>query len=202
MITRPLPIELEFLTKSYNSFLDIHDEVVQTSFWDKDSYYRLSKIRDAILIYSEILDYEPIGWFLEALKKLRPPMEAELSKECLLFIRNIFVHFPFFKSWNEIVLTKEIINWSKPELSIDRFLRRFAGHKEVKYRMWGYKNKSMTYISINFPTSYDQNSEIRLSKFMPEKEGTLFVMSLMHQVLMSQVESMKDHSEEGQNDIL
>jgi hypothetical protein len=37
---------------------------------------------------------------------------------------------------------------------------------------------------------------------MPEKEGVLFIMSLMHQVLMSQIESVKDHSEEGQNDIL
>jgi len=199
---RPNNGEILFLEKSYNAFLDIYEEINDAVFWDRDSYYRISKIRDAILIYSEILEYEPVGWFLEGLKKLRPPMEAELSKEYLLFIRNIFTHFPLFKSWNQVVLTKEMINWSKPGLSIDRFLTQFAGHEEVKYRMWSHKNKSMTYISINFPPLYDQNVEIRLSKFMPEKEGVLFIMSLMHQVLMSQIESVKDHSEEGQNDIL
>lgn len=199
---RPNSGEILFLKKSYNAFLDIHEEINDSVFWGKDPYYRISKIRDAILIYSEILEYEPVGWFLIALKKLRPPIEAELSKEYLLFIRNIFTHFPLFKSWDEIILTKEIINWSKPGLSIDRFLTRFAGHEEIKYRMWSYKNKAMTYTSINFPASYNQNSEIRLNEFMPEKEGVPFVFSLMYQVLMSQVQNVKDRSEEGQNDIL
>lgn len=199
MNLRPNDKEKVFLNKSYNSFLDIHEEITQDAFWNKNPYYRLSRVRDAILIYSEILDYEPIGWFLETLKKSRPPMEAELSKDYLLFIRNIFVHFPFFKSWDEIRFTKSIINWSKSGQSIDRFLSRFAGHKEVKYRMWNPKDKTMTYISINFPVSYDENTEIQLNKFMPEKEGILFVMSLMYRVLMSQVESIKDVSEEGRN---
>jgi len=195
MTARPTPKELEFLNRSFNYFLDIHDEIKDDSFWDKDSYYRLSKIRDALLIYSEILDYEPIEWFLEALKKLRPPMEVELSKEYILFIRNIFVHFPFFKSWNEVRFTKGMINWSKPGKSIDKFLSRFVGHKEVKYRMWNPKNKRMTYVSINFPGVYIEDTEIQLKDFMPEKEGILFIMSLMHQVLMSQVESIKDAPE-------
>jgi len=198
-ITRPTTKELEFLNKAYGSFLNVYEEIKMDSFWNQDSYYRLSKIRDAILIYSEILEYEPVGWFLEALKKLRPPMEAELSKEYLLFIRNIFVHFPFFKSWDEITFKKGIINWSKPGQSIDRFLTRFTGHKEVKYRMWNPKNKTMTYVSINFPALYDENTEIRLTGFMPEKEGVLLIMSLMYQVLMSQVESAGKHSEEHQN---
>lgn len=199
MSRRPNPQEIEFLNKSYNAFLDIHDEVIQDSFWSKDNYHRLSKVRDAILVYSEILEYEPIGWFLEALKKVRPPMEAELSKEYLLFIRNIFVHFPFFTSWDEIKFTKTLVNWSKPGKSIDKFLSQFAGHKEVKYRMWNPKDKTMTYVSIKFPSRYDENIEIHLKEFMPEKEGVLFIMSLMHQVLMSQVESIGDHSEERRN---
>ena len=189
---KPTSQEIVFLKKSYNSFLDIYEEVIQDAFWNKDPYYRLSKIRDAILIYSEILEYEPIGWFLETLKKLRPPMEAELSKEYLLFIRNIFVHFPLFKSWDEITFTKSIINWSKPGKSIDRFLDNFTGHKEVKYRMWNPKNKTMTYVSINFPKIYIEDTTIQLKVFMPEKEGVLFVMLLMHQVLMSQVENIED----------
>ncbi len=195
--TNPTARELEFLNKSYSLFLDIRDEIKDESFWDKDSYYRLSKTRDAFLIYSEILDYEPIGWFLKALEKLRPPMEAELSKEYVLFIRNIFVHFPFFKSWDEVHLTKGMVNWSKPGKSIDKFLTNFAGHKEVKYRMWNPKNKTMTYVLINFPKVYIEDTKIYLKDFMPEKEGVLFVMSLMYKVLMSQVENTKDVSEEG-----
>jgi len=50
----------------------------------------------------------------------------------------------------------------------------------------------MTYVSINFPTLYTETAEIKLKDFMPEKEGVLFVLSLMNRVLMSQVESIKD----------
>lgn len=191
MKTKPTSKELEFLNRSYNFFLNINEEIKDESFWDKDSYYRISKIRDALLVYSEILEYKPIGWFLEALKKIRPPMEAELSREYILFIRNILVHFPIFKSWNEIKVTKNMINWSKPGRSIDKFLHNFVGHQEVKYRVWNPKNKIMTYVTINFPKVYKDDTEIQLKDFMPEKEGVLFVMSLMHQVLMSQVEIIK-----------
>lgn len=194
MSAKPSSQEIEFLDRSYNFFLDIHDEIKNESFWKKDSCYRLSRIRDALLIYSEILDYEPIGWFLEVLKKFRPSIEAELSKEYLLFIRNVLVHFPFFRAWDEIKFKKETINWSKPGKSIDKFLSHFAGHKEVKYRIWNPKNKTMTYVSINFPKTYADNTEVSLKDFVPEKEGILFVMSLMHRVLMSQVESIKDAS--------
>jgi hypothetical protein len=54
----------------------------------------------------------------------------------------------------------------------------------------------MIYVSIGFPKAYVEDSEIQLKDFMPEKEGSLFIMSLMHRVLMSQVESMKEMSEE------
>lgn len=189
MNLRPNEQEKYFLNKAYNAFLDIYEEINSESFWSKDPYYRLSKIRDAVLIYSEVLEYEPIGWFLEALKKMRPPMEAELSSEYLLFVRNVFVHFPFFKSWDEIVLTKDLINWSKPGRSIDKFLSKFTGHKEAKFRMWSRKKKTMAYVSVNFPSVYDKGVEIYMKDVMPEKEGGLFVMSLMRRVLMSQVET-------------
>lgn len=199
MPTKPTSQEIAFLNRAYNFFLDVHDEIKNKSFWRSDPYYRLSRIRDTLLVYSEILEYEPIGWFLTALKKLRPPMEAELSKEYLLFIRNVLVHFPFFRSWDEIRFTKRMINWSKPGKSIDKFLSRFVGHEEVKYRMWDPQDKTMTYLSINFPKTYTNESEINLKDFMPEKEGIRFVMSLMNRVLMSQVESIKNVSEEHRN---
>ncbi len=195
MDLRPNEQEINFLSKSYNFFLDIYDEMVEESFWQKDPYYRFNRVKDAVLVYSEILEYELVGWFLESLKKFRPPMEAELSKEFLLFIRNLLIHFPFFKSWNEVKVNKSLINWSTPGKSIDKFLSRFAGHKEVKYRMWSNKNKVMTYVSIKFPYSYTETDEIELKNFAPEKEGILFIMSLMYHVLVSQVESIKNTNE-------
>lgn len=48
----------------------------------------------------------------------------------------------------------------------------------------------MHYLAVSFPTTYDEASEIRLCDLLPEKEGMLFVLSVMHQVRMSQVEEI------------
>jgi hypothetical protein len=188
MTLGPSEQELAFLIRAYDFFYDIHEEAKDKSFWQKDPYYRFSRVRDVFLVYSEVLEYEPVGWFLEALKKNRPPMEAELSKEFFLFIRNLLIHFPFFRNWDEVLFTKGLINWSQPGRTIDRFLSQYAGHAPVKYRMWDPKNKNFEYVSISFPPIYDETIEIRLRDFMPEREGTLFALSLMRIVLDSQVE--------------
>jgi hypothetical protein len=182
--------EIKFLSQSNNFFYDIYEEMKAEDFWKKDPYYRFSRVRDAFLTYSEVLEYEPIGRFLEALKKSRPPMEAELSREFFLFVRNVLIHFPFFKTWDDVKVTKGLINWSKPGRSIDKFLTRFAGHNFVKYRMWNPKNKKFEYVSISFPPAYDEKTEISLKDMMPEREGMIFSLSLMKTVLDSQIEEI------------
>ena len=74
---------------------------------------------------------------------------------------------------------------------MDRFLSTYAGHDPVKYRIWSPKKKTMTYVSINFPAKYDDD-KVFLKDLMPEKEGLIFSLSLMRQVLDSQVESVRD----------
>jgi hypothetical protein len=191
MNPRPNESELRFLNLAYNYFYDLYEEISADRFWEQDAYYRFSKAKDCFLVYSELLDYEPIGWFLEALKKLRPPMEAEIAREYFLFLRNLIVHFPVFNVWDEVFFDKELINWSRPGQSIDRFLATYAGHQQVKYRVWNPKKKTMTYVSINFPAKYE-NDKMFLKDLMPEKEGLIFSLSLMRQVLDSQVESVRE----------
>lgn len=191
MEPRPNQSEIRFLNLAYNFFYDLYDEISADEFWEKDVYYRFSKAKDCFLVYSELLDYEPIGWFLQALKKLRPPMEAELANEYFLFLRNLIVHFPVFNTWDEVFFDKQLINWSRPGQSIDRFLATYAGHQPVKYRVWNPKKKTMTYVSINLPAKYD-NEKMFLKDLMPEKDGLIFSLSLMRQVLDSQVESVRE----------
>lgn len=93
---RPNEAEIEFLNLAYNKFYDIFDEVFGDNFWDKESYYRFSRVKIAFAIYSEIMNYEPAKLFAEEMKIRRPPMEAEIGSELFKCIRNIFVHYPFF----------------------------------------------------------------------------------------------------------
>lgn len=120
-------------------------------------------------------------------KKNRPPMEAEIGSELFKCIRNIFAHFPFFESWDDVWVNKSLINWYKKGQTIDRFLERYAGENEVKYRIWEANKKQMTYLSITFPDEYNEKSKIYLKDILSEKEGVKFSLILMRRIIDTQV---------------
>ncbi len=190
--SKPNKSEIQFLTLAYNRFYDLYEEIMNESFWMNDNYYRLSKIKDGFAVYSELLNYEPIKWVIEHLKKSRPPMEAEIGSELFKFIRNLILHFPFFESWNDIWISKSLINWYKKSQTIDKFLQKYTNNETVKYRFWEGDKKQMTYLSINFPKEYGNETKILLKDILTEKEGVKFSFILMKQILYTQVEEIKE----------
>lgn len=192
---KPNNTELEFLTLAYNRFYDLYDEVMDDDYWQKDEWERFSKIKQAFAIYAELLNYEPIKQVIEQLKTARPPMESEIGSELFKFVRNVVSHFPFFKSWDAVWVSKPIINWYREGLTIDRFLKKYEGHQEVKYRFWEEKKKRMTYLKISFPEAYNDESKIFLNKMISEKEGVKFSFILMRQIMDTQVEEVKEIKE-------
>jgi hypothetical protein len=191
---RPNQSETAFLGLAYNSFYDLFEEVMDDSFWEKDAWYRFSRVTNGFAIYAEVLNYEPIKWVIEHMKKSRPPMEAEIGSELFKFIRNMFSHFPFFRSWDEVWISKSLVNWYREGLSIDKFLNTYAGRPPVKYRFWEAPKKRMTYLSIAFPSCYDGDTKVYLKDLVNEKDGVRFCFILMKQIMNTQVDS-----EDGEN---
>ena len=188
---RPTPSEVRFLTLAYNRFYDIYEEVTSDNFFERDEWYRFSRIKDAFAVYAELLNYEPIKLYVDHIKTARPPMEAEIGSVLFKFVRNIISHFPFFDKWNDVWVNKSIVNWNREGQTIDKFLEKYKGHQPVKYRFWEADKKRMTYLSINFPTSYDNTTNIYLKDFLTEKEGVKFSLILMRQIIDTQVVTEK-----------
>ena len=186
---RPNQAEIQFLTLAYNRFYDLFDELMADQFWNKEPWYRFSRVKEVFSVYGELLNYEPIGWVLEQMKKSRPPMESEIGSELFKFIRNVVAHFPLFDSWEDVWISGSLVNWSREGQSIDRFLKKYKGRQEVKYRFWEAEKKKMTYLSIQFPLEYNADSRILLKDLLAEQEGVKFSLILMRQILDSQVES-------------
>ena len=189
MEKRPTKSEELFLSLGYNRFYDLFDEIMDDNFWEKEERYRFSKVSNIFSIYAELLNYEPFKFVLEAIKNQRPPMESEIGGPLFKFIRNVLAHFPVFETWNELWVNKELVNWHKEGLTIDRFLKKYAGHDEVKYRFWEADKKRMTYMSINFPEEYGE-SKIYLKDMVAEKDGVKFSLIMMRQILNTQMESV------------
>ena len=196
MDKRPTKSEELFLSLGYNRFYDLFDEVMDDDFWEKEDWYRFSKVSNIFSVYAELLAYEPLKHVLEAIKKQRPPMESEIGGSLFKFIRNILAHFPVFETWDEVWVSKELVNWQKEGLTIDRFLKKHAGHDEVKYRFWEAEKKKMTYMSLSFPKEYGAN-KIFLKDMVAEKDGVKFSLILMRQILNTQVESVGEKASQS-----
>lgn len=179
-----------FLNLSYNKFYDLHAEIYNPVFWEESPIYRLGRISQLFSIYGEILNHKPIKEALEQIAAKRPPMESEISGQLFKFIRNILAHFPFFDSWDEIWVNKELINWYKKDQTIDKFLEKFKGSASVEYR-YKEKNKlTFNYAVINFPKTYD-DEKIYLKDIISEMDGVKFAIVMMLRVINTQVKSIK-----------
>ena len=186
LVLKPNKAEREFLNLSYSRFYDLYKEIMSDNFYRKNKKYRFYKIKDIFLVYSELLNYEPLKWVIENIKAKRPPMEAEIAKDLLKFIRNIIIHFPFFNSWDEVWINKDIVNWIKEGQSVDKFLNTYTGHEQIKYRMWNPDKKKMIYLDINFPTAYS-DEKIFLKNILTEQNGVLFAINMMKNIIDTQL---------------
>jgi hypothetical protein len=186
---RPNKSELQFLSLAYNRFYDIFEEVMSDTFWQKDAWYRFTKVKEGFTVYAELLNYEPIKWVLDDLKKSRPPMESEIASGLFRFIRNVLLHFPFFDTWDDVWINKLIVNWCSEGRSIDKFLSTYTGKQTVKYRFWEADKKQMTYLSINFPQDYSDDAKIFLKDILSEKDGVKFSYILIKKIIDTQVEN-------------
>jgi hypothetical protein len=191
MEMRPNKPEELFLSLAYNRFYDLFDEIIEDDFWEKEDWYRFTKVSNIFAVYAELLTYEPFKHVLEALKRQRPPMESEIGGPLFKFVRNILAHFPVFETWDDVWISKELVNWQREGLTIDQFLKKYSGHEVIKYRFWEAEKKHMTYMSIQFPQEYEDN-KIYLKDMISEKDGVKFSLIMMRQILNTQVESIDE----------
>lgn len=194
--TRPNEKEVQALELFYNRFYDLYDEIYADGFFEDNPKERFYKIREIFSVYKELLGYEPIQHYLKWMKGGgRPPLEGIIAKDLFDFIRNVLLHFPIFDTWNDVYITRNLATWNRSG-TIDKFLSKCINIKInkkgiVKYRIWEKSKKKMTYIAINFPEKYSDNY-IYLKDIVSEKDGVKLCISLMRQILDTQVENKEE----------
>lgn len=188
--------EIEVLTLFYNRFYELYEEITNENFIEENAQIRLFKLREAFSIYKELLSYEPIKSYIDWMKHGgRPPLEGVIADGLFSFIRNLLLHFPVFKTWDEVYINKNLATWSKIG-QIDKFLDKcpkikIDGTGILHYRIWEVKKKKMTYFTINFPEKYGEEN-IFLKDIISENVGMKFCMALMREVLDTQVKNAEE----------
>ena len=188
--------EIEVLTLFYNRFYELYEEITSENFIEENAQIRFFKLREAFSIYKELLSYEPIKSYIDWMKHGgRPPLEGVIADGLFSFIRNLLLHFPVFKTWDEVYINKNLATWSKIG-QIDKFLDKcpkikIDGTGILHYRIWEVKKKKMTYFTINFPEKYGEEN-IFLKDIISENVGMKFCMALMREVLDTQVKNAEE----------
>lgn len=178
--------EYEFLNLATNRFMELYEEINSYSFMDLSPETRLYKVKDFFSVYSEMLLYTPIKDYIEFVENTRPPMESVISSELVKFVRNILAHFPFFTSWDEIYISKRLVNWVSEGKAVDRFLKKYQGHKDVEYRFKERLSGNWRYPTIKFPSAYNDD-KIFLKDMITERDGVLLCAVLMYKAVSSQI---------------
>lgn len=188
----PTKMELEVLTLFYNRFYDLYEEITNDDFLSQDAQLRFFKLRESFSIYKELLSYKPIKEYIEWMKKGgRPPLEGVIADGLFSFIRNLLLHFPVFKTWDEVYINKNMATWAKVG-QIDKFLQKCTeikidGKGTLHYRIWETKKEKMEYFTVNFPEKYNEDN-IYLKDILSESVGMKFCMALMREILDTQVQ--------------
>ena len=178
--------EYEFLNLATNRFMKLYEEINNCSFMDLNAETRLYKIKDFFSIYTEMLLYPPMKDHIDFIEKTRPPMESVIVSDLVKFIRNILAHFPFFTTWDEIYISKQLVNWASSGRSIDKFLEKYQGHEDVLYRFKVNSTGEWRYPTIKFPPIYNDD-KIFLKDIINERDGILLCVVLMFKVVSSQI---------------
>ncbi len=183
--------EYEFLQLATNRFLDLYKEINNDAFFSLSDEIRYYKIKDCFSVYSELISYPNIREHIEFINNSRPPMEAVISNEFVKFVRNVLIHFPCFTKWDDIYISKRLVNWKSEGQSIDKFLTKYQGYEPVQYRFKERLSGKWRYPVINFPRKYE-NNKIFLKDMIDERDGILLCAVLMFKVVASQIIDIED----------
>lgn len=189
---RPASGERKVLEIGYNRFFDLYELIVNKEFWDQSSTYRFSVIKDICAVYTELIKYKP---FENVFNHASRPNFILVGKDLVLFLRNLLLHFPYFRDWQSVIFDKSIVTAFEPTGSIHRFLTR-EHPEDIKYRLWDANTRTMTYLEINLNTNYSIGKSIKLNDLLSEKDGVTFICVYMKNVLMTQVEYINSKSRE------
>lgn len=187
MVLKPSKSEELFLNLAYDRFHALYEEITEDEFWDEDEVYRFSKVSNIFAVYTQLSSYMPIAVLLEADKLKSRSEETRAAGYIFRFLRNIFSNFPLFATWDEVWVSRTLVNWKKENSAIDNFLGEFSGHREVRYQHWDSNKKSTRGISIFFPKEYNDD-KIYLKEILTERDGVMFSVTMMWQILTSQVQ--------------
>ncbi len=104
--------------------------------YDYNNSKKFQLVKSIAGITSELLDSDEINEKMMEIAKSSEVNGDNIEDKFNTFkmIRNVLNHFPIFNSWDEIYISRELVNWNNPKYS--QILDYFDEEKEMSYRIY------------------------------------------------------------------
>ena len=104
--------------------------------YDYNNSKKFQLVKSIAGITSELLDSDEINEKMMEIAKSSEVNGDNIEDKFNTFkmIRNVLNHFPIFNSWEEIYISRELVNWNNPKYS--QILDYFDEEKEMSYRIY------------------------------------------------------------------
>lgn len=86
--------------------------------------------------------------------------------DTFLMIRNVINHFSIFESWDEIYISKELLNWNNPRYSMIK--KYFKKEKNMSYRIY-----------LNRNGVWEEKKRIRIKVPKLEEDNTIYLKDII-----------------------
>ena len=128
--------------------------------YDYNNSKKFQLVKSIAGITSELLDSDEINEKMMEIAKSSEVNGDNIEDKFNTFkmIRNVLNHFPIFNSWEEIYISRELVNWNNPKYS--QILDYFDEENEMSYRIYLNENNEWIEkkkIDIKVPTLEQYN---------------------------------------------
>lgn len=180
MSIKPTKSEKQFLHLAYERFVNLVKEIKGKHFWDHDAKYRLAQEKELFLIYTELSSYNLLKELFNQFKNEPENKNYHtIGVELFQMLRNVFTHFPFFETYNDIWINHSIVNWLKPEKGrIAKFFKNNLGKNSIEQEYLDEHNTKKN-CTIKFPTKDQYENKLFIKDILGEKEGILYCSRFM-----------------------
>jgi len=154
---------------------------------------RLLYIKELYGIFSELNKIKFIRTYPNGNPNEETLIILQNLKSTVSFVRNVLLHFPLFKTWNDIWISKDFAKFMNDEPTHKKFTNSknygtiyhyltTAQNKESLSFKLDMKDKSTTIFTINYPNVTSDEEKIYLKDILTEEDGVIAILNVMNHI--------------------
>lgn len=168
----------EFATRIRENMSCIVNPILYSSYDINSDYHReqFNIVKETCVLINELLSFADvknkiIDMAVSTTTDIHNKSDVNAKYDTFGMLRNLFIHFPIFNSWNEVYINKQLLTWNNPKnSSILNYFKKYHGKRLVYNIYTKYQEEDDWHIGctidIAIPNDIPEEEKLYLNDFM------------------------------------